>query len=95
LGLDLKKIYYYIIALASALILFWGVIDLASASIGLATGKFFAAPSLPDKSSDSGLDEYYQRKAAEDRLIDSLSRIIVSGIVFAYVRSKIERLERS
>ncbi len=95
MNLDLKKIYYYIIALVSAFILLWGVIDFASASVSFITGKHASLPPVPDKSYEPALDQYYQQRAAEDRLFDSLSRIIVSGMIFAYARYTINKLERS
>ena len=93
--MDLKKAYYYIICLASLLALLWGVVDLAGAGIGLATTRVSAPAGqmqiIPDTAADQSLDIYYQRRVMNDRLVDSLARIIVSGLVFAYSRTKVEK----
>lgn len=88
--MDLKKTYYYIICLAAAFILAWGIVDLSSATAGLITRP--PAPSSPDKESEPYLEAYYQKKMLYDRLWDSLARIIVAGGVFFYSRSKVDRV---
>ena len=87
--MDLKKAYYYILCLASVLALLWGVVDLAGASAGLVTTR--GTQSIGDNASEQALDIYYQRRVMGDRLVDSLARILVSGLVFAYSRSKVEK----
>ena len=86
--MDLKKTYYYIICLASLLALLWGVVDLAGAGVGLVTTR---GTTPVDNTSEQALDIYYQRRVMDDRLVDSLARILVSGLVFAYSRSKVEK----
>lgn len=93
--MDLKKIYYYIICLVSLFVLLWGVVDLAGSLAGLSTAKV-AAPFeqtalSQDNASEQSLDIYYQRKMFNDRLVDSLARIIVAGLVFGYSRRKVEK----
>ena len=85
MNLDYKKIYYYIIALITFFVLLWGAIDLLSAAAGMIT----------DKGAELGPEKYYQLKIAQDRIFDSLARILVSGIVFFYARFKLFKLERS
>jgi len=90
--MDLKKIYYYIICLVSLFILLWGVVDLAGSLVGLSTAKTVGQPALSqDNASEQSLDIYYQRKIFNDRLTDSLARIIVAGLVFGYSRMKVEK----
>lgn len=89
--LDLKKIYYYAIALLAFFILIWGMIDFVSAKITVASGLTIS----PDKSSETQLEEFYQKKVSQDRMADSLARVLVSGIIFAYARFTIVKLERS
>jgi hypothetical protein len=94
-----KKIYYYLICLIALFVLFWGVVDLSGAAVGLTMVK---GPSLSldqsgpmgsDKASEQYLDWYYQKKMLYDRLSDSLARIIVAGLVFGYSRIKVNELE--
>ena len=94
--MDIKKIYYYIICLAALFVFFWGIIDLSGSVVGLSTARPLGA-SLgqalpPSPESDQSLDVYYQKKMLYDRLSDSLARIIVAGLVFAYCRSKVNQL---
>lgn len=92
--MDLKKAYYYIICLAALFVLMWGVVDLASASFGL-IGSRGSAITLPvEKEGEASLDSYYQRKMLYDRLTDSLARVIFAGLVFAYSRVQVSRLEK-
>ena len=87
--MDLKRIYYYIISLAALFVLFWGLVDFSSASAGLLTARIPPAFSAaPDKDSEPALDIYYQKKMLGDKLVDSLARIIVSGLVFVYCRRR-------
>jgi hypothetical protein len=95
--MDFKKAYYYVICLAALFVLMWGVVDLASASIGLSTARLPSTSmggSSPEKESEPTLDIYYQRKMLYDRLFDSLARIVVSGLVFTFCRFKVDRLEK-
>lgn len=99
--MDLKKAYYYIICLASLFILMWGLVDLASVSVGLISARVPSvsleqtAPAAPGKEGEPFLDIYYQRKMLYDRLSDSLARVIISGLIFAYSRIQVNRLEKS
>lgn len=92
--MDLKKIYYYIICLTALFIFFWGVVDLASAVIGLGSVRTLGVVvDQPGRDSEQYLDAYYQKKMLYDRFSDSLARIIISGIVFGYSRIKVNKLE--
>ena len=82
MNIDLNKAYYYIICLIAVFILLWGAIDLASA-----TTSFFFSGTLP--SPDQQAEMIYQKRVAQDRIFDSLARIIISGAVFVYCRKKI------
>ncbi len=94
--MDLKKAYYYVICLVALFVLFWGVVDLSGSIVGLSTAKPVGAslnqgmPPAPE--SDQSLDVYYQKKMLYDRLSDSLARIIIAGLVFAYSRRKVDEL---
>jgi hypothetical protein len=95
MNLDLKKVYYYVIALIAFFVLLWGTIDFVSASAGMITGKYVKVPPSVEKNAEPGLEEYYQQRVAQDRLFDSLARIMVSGVVFAYSKFKLAKSERS
>jgi len=88
--MELKKAYYYVICLVALFMLGWGLVDLASASVGLVSARMPAISS--EKEGD--LDIYYQKKVLYDRFSDSLARIIISGIIFTYSRIKVSQLER-
>ena len=90
---DFKKAYYYIICLITFFVLMWGLVDFASTSIHLVSGRMLTTPQGMDK--EPNLDEYYQRRVTEDRLYDSLARILVSGLIFAYAKFRINQLERA
>lgn len=94
MALDLKKTYYYIIALATFFVLLWGTIDLVSGLAGMATGKYIKLSTEMEKSADPGMEEYYQQRIMQDRVVDSLARIVVSGAIFLYARVKINESER-
>lgn len=96
--MDLRKAYYYIICLAALFVLAWGLVDLSSATIGLAANRA-ATPSIEqpalvpgDKESEPYLEMYYQKKMLYDRFWDSLSRLVVAGAIFAYCRAKVDRV---
>lgn len=89
--MNLKKFYYYIICLAALFVLMWGMVDLAAASLGAVTGR--TPTPMAEKETEASIDLYYQKKILYDRLTDSLARIIVSGLIFAYSRAKAEKLE--
>jgi hypothetical protein len=95
--MDLKKIYYYIICLVALFIFFWGVVDLSGTLFGLSTSKNYPSleqsSSSPEGASEQTLDMYYQKKILSDRLSDSLARVIISGLVFAYSRNRVKQLE--
>jgi hypothetical protein len=90
---DFKKAYYYIICLITFFVLMWGLVDFASTSVNLVSGRMFTAPQGMDK--EPNLDEYYQRRVTEDRMYDSLARILVSGLIFAYAKFRVNQLERA
>lgn len=92
--MDLKKAYYYIICLVALLVLFWGLFDLTGAAVGLTTARPSASieqPTAPE--GDQSLDIYYQKKILYDRLSDGLVRFVIAGLVFAYCRAKVNKLE--
>jgi hypothetical protein len=93
--MDIKKAYYYLICLGALFFLFWGLVDLSSSAFGLSLAKGAGvtagqAPVLADN--DPSLDVYYQKKMLYDRLSDSLARVVIAGLVFAYCRTKAEKL---
>ena len=101
-NLDLKKVYYYAICVIAFFVLMWGTIDLASSSAGLLNMRGIW-PTLSATSEEAPLtsekgeqffDIYYQRKMLFDRLLDSLSRVIISGVIFAYCRYRVNKLEK-
>ncbi len=101
-NLDLKRVYYYVICLMAFFVLMWGVVDLASSSIGLINIKTatasLSAPSeeapLPSEKGEQFFDAYYQSKMLYDRLWDSLARIVIAGAIFAYCRYTVNKLEK-
>jgi len=95
MSFDFKKAYYYIIALITFFVLLWGVIDFASATTGLISGKYLPQPQMGEKPGTPGLEEYYQQRVAQDRLFDSLARILVAGVIFGYAQLRLRKLEQS
>ena len=102
-GVDIKRIYYYVLCAMAFFVLMWGTIDLASSSIGLINfGN--TVVSVPEESSQGStavsdktgqfVDSYYQSKMLFDRFWDSLARVIISSIIFAYCRFTVNRLEQ-
>ena len=101
-NLDLKRVYYYVICVMAFFVLMWGTVDLASSSIGLLNMRG-ALPTLtpslepstaPAEKGEQLFDVYYQSKMLNDRLLDSLARIVISGLIFAYCRIKVSKLEQ-
>jgi hypothetical protein len=95
--MDVKKAYYYLICLVALFVLFWGLVDLTSGAVGLTLAKgagISASQPAPVIAGDSeqSLDVYYQKRMLYDRLSDSLARIVFAGLVFAYCRTKAEKL---
>lgn len=94
--MDIKKIYYYIICLVALFVFFWGIVDLSGSVVGLSTARPISSSleqaGPPSPESDQSLDVYYQKKMLYDRLSDSLARIIIAGLVFAYCRNKVNQL---
>jgi hypothetical protein len=100
-----KKVYYYVICAIAFFVLMWGVIDFTSASLSLLISN--PAPSPAVSSTEEGLsgeafvpppkeqsvEEYYQRRMLMDRFGDSLARMIISGLIFAYARWTVVKLE--
>jgi len=95
MSLDLKKLYYYVIALITFFVLLWGVIDFVSAATNLTTSKYLPAAPAIEKGAEPGLEDYYQKRVTQDRLFDSLARIVVSGGIFLYAKYQINKLEKS
>lgn len=98
-NMDLKKAYYYIICLVALFVLFWGAVDLTSATAGLSMSKSSVSldsmSPTPAPEGEQPLDVYYQKKMLYDRLSDSLARIVIAGLVFFYSRKKADQLEKS
>ena len=97
--MDLKKAYYYIICLAALLVLAWGVVDLSGSAIGLAVNRSStsleqSSAVVPEKEGEPYLEMFYQKKMLYDRLWDSLVRVVISSVVFAYARVQAARLEK-
>jgi len=97
MSFSMEKIYFYIVCLLTFFVLLWGAIDFVSAGI-----TYLTTPALSTTApqSQQGLertevnfDAYYQRKVAQDRLADSLARILIAGAVFAFCRYKISKME--
>lgn len=100
-----NKIYYYVICTLAFFVLMWGVIDLTSSTLNL----FILNPvaSQPEMMPGDGMssdemggtikapmvEDYYQRRMMMDRFGDSLARVLISGIIFAYARFRIYKLE--
>jgi hypothetical protein len=101
-GLDLKKVYYYAICIMAFFVLMWGTVDLVSSSAGLlnigATAASLVCPpgesGVPSEKGEQLFDSYYQKKMLMDRFWDSLARMLVSGIIFAYCRVTVNKLEK-
>ena len=94
--MDIKKAYYFLICLGALFFLFWGLVDLTSSTVGLTLARGTgiavdqsAPPAMGDN--EQSLDVYYQKKMLYDRLSDSLARIVISGLVFAYCRAKADK----
>lgn len=100
-GFEIKKVYYYVICAMAFFVLMWGTVDLASSSLGLfslqgSLPSLSAPPGEAPMSSEKGeqfFDAYYQKKMLQDRLWDSLARIVISGAIFAYFRYTAHKLE--
>jgi hypothetical protein len=82
----------------------WGTVDVISSILSMTVFKSpsvsLEAPAGPQSGGDakSGaaepfFDEYYQGRMAFDRIGDSVARIIVAGIIFAYAGFRIRELE--
>ena len=101
-NLDLKRVYYYVICSMAFFVLMWGVVDFTSASLNLvALGNPTEAVTTmtndgatPAEKGEQFFDNFYQQKMLQDRLWDSLARVLVSGIIFGYCRFTIVKLER-
>ncbi len=83
MNIDLKKAYYYIISLITFFVLLWGTVDFVAASTSYFSTNYLGA--IPQ---EQGMDDFYQKRVTQERLFDSLSRILVSGIIFIYARKK-------
>ncbi len=100
-NVDLKRLYYYVICVMAFFVLMWGVVDMSSSALGIYNLQNAPALSLPmngsamsqDKS-EQFFDTYYQQKMLYDRFWDSLARIVVAGLIFAYCRITVNRLEK-
>jgi len=83
-------------------VLMWGTVDFASSTIGLISLRgadtTMSVPQgeapMPMEKGEQFFDAYYQSKMLQDRLWDSLARVVIAGMIFAYCRIKVERLEK-
>lgn len=97
------KAYYYIICLITLIVLMWGLIDTASAIGNVLIGPSLfpgigAQPGLetgemPGRDSGMPFENYYNKRLTFDRLLDSISRIFVSGLIYIYARFRVSKLE--
>lgn len=99
-----KKIYYYVICAVTLFVLMWGTVDVVSSVLSITIFKppsvSLEAPSGPQAGAEGkamadqpSFDEYYQGRMAFDRIGDSIARIIVAGIIFAYAGYRVRELE--
>jgi hypothetical protein len=84
MNVELNKIYYYLVCLIAFFVLLWGAIDLTSAGF-----SYVSTGSISATTSDQNMEDFYQKRVARDRVVDSLARIAISGIVFLYCRKKV------
>jgi hypothetical protein len=93
----MEKIYFYIICLLTFFVLMWGAIDFVSAGITyLTTPALSTTAPQPQQSlerAEVNFDAYYQRKVAQDRLADSVARILIAGAIFAFCRYRLTKME--
>ena len=100
--LDLKKAYYYVICIIAFFVLMWGMVDLASSSLGIMNIQGAAITLSPEgeepgqeaEQGEQFFDAYYQKKMLYDRFLDSLARIFISGLIFSYFRIRVHLLEK-
>ncbi|MBU0573738.1 MAG: hypothetical protein KKH83_04605 [Candidatus Margulisbacteria bacterium] len=86
-----KKIYYYVICLITFFVIMWGAIDAVSSSFSLYMVKSQQSI-VPDKG-EIPFDLYYQNKMSQDRLFDSVSRVVIASLFFAYAKWRLNKLE--
>ena len=101
--LTIKKVYYYVVCAVTLFVLMWGTVDIISSILSVTLFKppsvSLEAPSGPQAGAEGKgatepfFDEYYQGRMAFDRIGDSIARIIVAGIIFAYAGLRIRELE--
>jgi len=105
--LTIKKAYYYVICAITLFILMWGAVDIISSVLSITIFKPPSVSLESPSGSQSGsvgaegkggmaepsFDEYYQSRMTFDRIGDSLARIIVAGVIFAYAGYRIRELE--
>jgi hypothetical protein len=102
--LTVKKVYYYVVCAVTLFVLMWGTVDVISSILSITIFKSpsvsLEAPSGPQSGAEGKggaaepfFDEYYQGRMAFDRIGDSVARIIVAGIIFAYAGFRIRELE--
>lgn len=99
-----KKVYYYVVCAVTLFILMWGMVDVVSSILSVTLFKppsvSLEAPAVPPSAVEGkggamepSFDEYYQGRMALDRIGDSIARIIIAGIIFAYAGYRIRELE--
>lgn len=93
--LDPKRFYYYTICGIAFFMLMWGAVDLASTSISFIGLHNPVTVAVPEDKTDQAFDLFYQKKMLTDRLWDSLARVLVSGLVFAYFRRTASKLDKN
>ena len=101
--LTVKKVYYYVVCVVTLFVLMWGTVDVISSVLSMTIFKSpsisLEAPSGPQSGAEAKggaaepfFDEYYQGSMAFDRIGDSVARIMVAGIIFAYAGFRIREL---
>ena len=102
--LTVKKVYYYVVCAVTLFVLMWGTVDVISSMLSMTIFKSpsvsLEAPSGPQSGAEGKggaaepfFDEYYQGRMAFDRIGDSVARIIVSAVLFAYAGARVKELE--
>lgn len=97
--MDIKRIYCYAICFITLIVVMWGAIDVAGAAISLFSGRTRASAAnenyqqSPDKSAESMLDDYYQKRLNYDRMGDGAVKLLIAGGIFIYFSKKLTKLE--
>jgi len=100
--LSAKKVYYYFVCMITLFVLMLGTIDIVSSVISYAVFKppdiAMESPTTPKgmpdtQGSEPFIDDYYRSKMLFDRMGDSMARLLVSGLIFAYFSFRLKEME--